>query len=148
MTENSLFHLIYVSRNEIQGDQKDVLLEIEDILTTARENNAKKEITGALIFNDGCFAQVLEGPQEAIEDLFEDIQQDERHSHALVLSCEPIQTRSFSKWSMAYHGSDTQAKKTFGKIMEDKDFNSLNVSSNKIFSLISEHISEHEKSIQ
>ena len=147
MSTEKLYHLVYVSRNEIEGSSEDVYKEIDNILTTARENNAQKEITGALLFNDGCFAQVLEGPQEEVEDLFEDIQGDSRHSNAMVLSCKAISKRSFSDWSMAYRGSDSDAKRRFSQLMKNQEVDNTEISGDSIFSLLVEHVNEQENRV-
>ena len=41
--------------------------DIADILGTARRNNARDALTGALIFNGHNFMQLLEGPGDKVE---------------------------------------------------------------------------------
>ena len=101
---DALFSLAYFSRNLIEGAPREIEDEIAGILDVARENNRRVGITGALLFSDGCFAQVLEGPRVALEELFETIQCDPRHSDITILHLHPIETRSFADWSMAYAG--------------------------------------------
>ena len=76
--------------------------EIQQILKVARENNSKQDVTGALLFNAGYFAQVLEGPRAEVERIFEKIQRDMRHGDVVVLENGYTQGRDFSEWSMAY----------------------------------------------
>ncbi|MGB7757747.1 MAG: BLUF domain-containing protein [Salinisphaera sp.] len=108
MTE-SLYRLVYFSRNTVPGDPEAVRAEIETILERSRRNNAAARVTGALMFNDGCFAQVLEGPHDAIQATFERIQCDERHADVKVLAFDRRSTRGFAHWSMAYVGTATNA---------------------------------------
>lgn len=103
--KDSLIKVVYVSRNTIQGDDEELSREIDQILNTARSLNQQAGITGALLFNRGLFAQVLEGPMAAVEETFESIQCDQRHADIAMLACEPISERSFDKWSMAYIGN-------------------------------------------
>jgi len=63
-------------------------------------------VTGGLLFSEGCFAQVLEGPQDAVEAAFERIQCDARHCEVVVLQSGPITKRDFPDWSMAFAGAD------------------------------------------
>ena len=98
----SLFQIVYCSRNEIQGEPEQVEAEIASILAKSRENNQRKGITGALLFNGAVFAQVLEGPLDQVETTYEAIQYDPRHSDVVVLSNGPTTERAFSDWSMAY----------------------------------------------
>ena len=101
---DALFSLAYFSRNLIEGAAQDIEAEIAGILDIAREKNRRAGITGALLFSGGCFAQVLEGPRAALEELFETIQCDPRHSEIVILHLHPIDARSFADWSMAYAG--------------------------------------------
>jgi hypothetical protein len=139
-----LIRLIYVSTNTIEGDDKMVMAEIEQILATARHKNAENHVTGALMFNAGCFAQVLEGEQEAVQDTFERIQYDRRHSEVVMLSLEPIAQREFSNWSMAYHGVNTKASEMFADITDKSGFNAENLKSHDIFNLVKQHLIEAE----
>jgi blue light- and temperature-responsive anti-repressor len=99
-----LYRVLYCSRNRIAGDADRIGRDITSILAASRENNARDDVTGGLLFSEGCFAQVLEGPLGAIESAFERIQCDNRHSDVIVLQSGPIDTRDFPDWSMAFAG--------------------------------------------
>jgi hypothetical protein len=101
-----LFSLAYFSRNSITGDAETLRCEIAAILASARRRNAACGVTGALLYSDGCFAQVLEGPQQAVEAIFETIQCDMRHHDVTILHVHTVQARSFGDWSMAFAGLD------------------------------------------
>jgi hypothetical protein len=102
--EADLHTLAYFSRNAIDASEGLMNAEIEKILATARKNNGKLNVTGALLFSGGCFAQVLEGPLEAVETLFEQIECDPRHRNVTILHFKPADARNFADWSMAYAG--------------------------------------------
>ena len=70
----------------------------------SRRNNRRDEITGALLFSEDQFAQVLEGDMEAVMEAFERIQCDPRHRNTVILTNEPAAAREFGDWSMAYAG--------------------------------------------
>ena len=101
-TPDSLFRLVYCSRNAISGAPDDVAREIARILAVSRHDNACDGITGALLYDEGCFVQVLEGPLAALERLFERIRRDRRHSDVTVLENASRHERSFASWSMAH----------------------------------------------
>jgi len=101
----ALMRVVYVSHNTIEGDDDELALQIEQILDTARSRNREVGITGALMFNRGLFAQILEGPTAAVEETFERIQCDLRHADVVMVACEAVAKRSFDQWSMAYVGS-------------------------------------------
>jgi len=105
-----LYTLCYFSRNAIDPrDIHELTREIEAILKTARQSNAQRQITGALLYTAGCFAQVLEGPLSEVETTFERIQFDPRHRDIKILHFHPIEQRSFGDWSMAFAGLDPDA---------------------------------------
>lgn len=102
MTDNStgdqLLSLIYVS----SGTGSLTKIEIEEILTKARNKNASKAISGMLLYKGGNFLQVLEGPEKAVTELLETIRRDVRHDGIIVLHKERIQQRRFQEWAMAF----------------------------------------------
>ena len=100
-----LYRVLYCSRNFISGSSDTVAAEVRSILDVSRRNNLRAGVTGGLLFSTGCFAQVLEGPMDAVEEAFERIQCDDRHSDVTVLQASPIPSRDFPDWSMAFAGS-------------------------------------------
>jgi len=61
-------------------------------------------VTGALLATDKCFAQVLEGEQEVVEETYGRITRDPRHQDIVLLLTEPIAARQFPDFSMPYIG--------------------------------------------
>ena len=61
----SCYRLIYRSHSLLRGGKDEAGL--AEILKTGPSNNADLGITGALMLYDDWFAQVLEGPQAAVE---------------------------------------------------------------------------------
>ena len=101
-----LYRVLYCSRNFIPGSSDIVAAEVQGILDVSRRNNLRAGVTGGLLFSAGCFAQVLEGPTDAVEEAFERIQCDGRHSDVTVLQAGPIVSRDFPDWSMAFAGNE------------------------------------------
>ncbi len=101
---NSLTRLVYLSDNLIRGDEQAVSNSIEQMLSTSRRRNQELGVTGALIFNRGIFAQVLEGPGDAVDSLFRVIEADPRHCKVKLLENTTTADRLFPNWSMAYFG--------------------------------------------
>ena len=106
----NLFKLVYCSRNRIGGTNAEVVGELQSILTSARKNNPSLGITGALLYNTGNFAQILEGPLQSIERIFEGIQCDPRHSEVTVIHTSSASERDFPDWSMAFAGAHDPGK--------------------------------------
>lgn len=70
------------------------------ILTEARRNNVRTQITGCLICRADIFLQLLEGPPAAVEATFQKIARDTRHLDVRILSRTPVQRRIFPGWAM------------------------------------------------
>lgn len=87
----------YISKFAVNMSDKD----IEDIGAVSSQKNRKQGITGALLCVGGLFFQILEGPDNTVDKLYEQIKQDERHTHVLCLKTEcNITERLFPDWSM------------------------------------------------
>lgn len=80
--------------------------EISELSVVSACNNERWGITGLLIYCDGNFIEVLEGPRTAIDQAFGRIARDPRHSRIEVLLSAPITERNFSKASMGVLNSD------------------------------------------
>ena len=101
---NEIYRIVYCSRNLIQPEEAggDHDKELNGILQSARANNASQGVTGALLFNEECFAQVLEGPRRSVEQIFEKIQRDRRHGQVTVVDNGWADRRDFPDWAMAH----------------------------------------------
>ena len=141
-----LHRLVYYSKNLMPGDADEIVAGIDEILSTSRTNNAKAGVTGALLFNSGCFAQVLEGPLEAVSETFERIQCDPRHSDVLVLEFAPARERSFSNWSMAFIGQSERDQQRFGEVSTKSEFDPSHLTAEQIFATMQRLLLEEEGS--
>lgn len=121
MTDD-LRRLVYYSRNRTAGAPEAMDATIRSILAASRVNNARVGVTGALMFNAGCFAQVLEGPSAAVEATFERIQQDERHGDVALLAFDAVESRLFTEWSMAYVGASQASADRYGDVAAASGF--------------------------
>lgn len=100
----SLYRVLYCSRMCLPYGAERIDEEISRILAASRRNNARGAITGGLLFSEGCFAQVLEGPVDGVAQTFERIQCDQRHREVTVLDAQAIRSRQFPAWSMGFAG--------------------------------------------
>lgn len=90
--------LLYVSAaaEDMTGDVLTAILE------TSRRNNRASGITGMLLHVDGGFLQVLEGPDNAIQETFTRIRRDPRHTATNVLVDRQADERLFPDWTMGF----------------------------------------------
>ncbi len=118
--DTDIYKLVYCSRNTIEETPEQTVAEIQSILACARSNNAKVGVTGALLFSADVFAQVLEGPAEAVERIFEKIQRDPRHSDVVILQSEHTEARDFPEWSMAFAGRPTEHSAALTAVLDSR----------------------------
>lgn len=99
---------------------------ISEIVESSRINNAKKNITGCLLYHNKVFLQLLEGKSDIINKLFETIKKDDRHSNVTLIIEESIDKRMFPDWNMAFHQFEKN-KSSLDKLIENIDFFSNNI---------------------
>ena len=99
--DDSLHAITYVSRSTLRGDATTIRRETERLFEVSRLRNERDGITGLLMTGRLCFAQILEGPRDDVERTFRRLEIDPRHEDVVVLTREPLRTRSFGRWAMA-----------------------------------------------
>ena len=93
-----LYYLVYVSSATQLMEETD----LAELLGQARENNARDNITGMLLYKDGGFMQAIEGEEEVVLRLHDKILKDSRHKNIINLIEGALEERQFSQWSMAF----------------------------------------------
>lgn len=96
LLDNSIYQVLYhsVTTQPLQE------AELQALLAQARSYNAQHQLTGILLYSDGRFVQLLEGPEAAVRALYPRIQRDRRHSQVVTVSEGPGPHRRFADWSM------------------------------------------------
>jgi len=87
---------MYASRADAAVNQEELVA----ILRKSKANNPAVGITGVLCFSEGIFLQALEGGRSAVNQLYNRIATDPRHSSVELLCYEEIGERRFAGWSM------------------------------------------------
>jgi len=105
---DTLLSIIYSSQATEAFDESG----LDALLEQCRENNAAVDLTGMLLYRDGRFLQVLEGPEEPLRALMDVLATDERHTGLRVLFEEPLSTRQFPNWTMGFQRADDDAADT------------------------------------
>ena len=62
--------------------------QIDELTRASASNNERDDITGMLVASGQLFFQLIEGPDAAVDALFERIMADSRHRNVLVLRTE------------------------------------------------------------
>ncbi|MAC47526.1 MAG: blue light sensor protein [Oceanospirillum sp.] len=97
--------------------------EVEQIISTAKENNGKVEVTGLLCFNRKYFLQCLEGARTNVNKVYHNILNDPRHHQVVLLEYDEISRREFSDWAMGYVPESDLTKPLCIKYSGNSEFN-------------------------
>lgn len=92
------YQIVYASESTFPMQSDD----LRQLLEHARRRNGERGISGALVYTDGTFLQILEGEHDALKALMARIAADVRHEHVAILREGDVATARFSGWKMAY----------------------------------------------
>jgi len=95
---SDLYELVYVS----SAVRPMSLSELNALLAQSRQSNHERAVSGMLLYAEGTFLQVLEGEEDQVVNLYQQICKDPRHSHSLVIHEGRIGQRNFSDWKMGF----------------------------------------------
>lgn len=131
--------LIYVS---VMTEECDTLA-LQEILGVSRINNAQKNITGVLCYDPAFFLQCLEGPREAVNELYSHIASDSRHKNVTLLEYADVEERLFGDWTMAFLSTTTMDRKTLDKYSVKGKFNPYALNAEQARNFLMEVVEEH-----
>ena len=95
-------YIVYISTtSKILTDS-----ELTEMLMENYMNNRRAHITGMLIYTEGSFIQVLEGPADSLTKTYQDIIQDNRQKNIIKLAEDKLAAPNFDTWSMAFKATD------------------------------------------
>lgn len=100
-----LFRIIYFSKETQPLDGSG----ITELLEQSRERNGQLGITGMLLYIKGTFLQVLEGPEDGVQAVYQSILEDTRHQEINLLVNEPMDARDFPDWTMGFESVDLES---------------------------------------
>lgn len=95
---HALVQIIYTSNATTCFSQKQLV----NLLAKARKNNHSLNISGMLVYDDGFFIQVLEGPENDVDALFTCIEKDPKHCNVRLLLRQQLTEKEYDEWSMGF----------------------------------------------
>ncbi len=140
----SLVRLIYVSQMTEECD----IAAIQDILKVARSRNPKCNVTGMLCYDPRFFMQCLEGPKDAVNELYGDIARDGRHTQVTLLEYQDIEKRSFGSWSMAFIRTNDLDVKMLRKYGSQGKFDPFSLSPEQARDLVIEIVKQKREQLE
>lgn len=98
IADTVVYQMIYFSTTATPLDA----VQIRDLLTRSKANNARDGITGLLVYHDRLFFQIIEGDRDKVEACYNRIKKDQRHRKLFLMSEGDVEQRAFDGWKMAY----------------------------------------------
>lgn len=92
--------IAYVSRPPIIERDLRLPTDISGIVKASKRFNSEAHITGIILYRQGQYFQVLEGPDRVLDTLMSKILIDTRHEDIWVFTDLPIVERDFSRWEV------------------------------------------------
>lgn len=86
--------IVYISNSVTLMENK----HLDELFYQSIENNKFNNVTGILLYKEGTFIQILEGNEEALNNLFNTIQQDSRHNNIMTVLDKMNTKRLFTKF--------------------------------------------------
>ena len=93
----SIYHLVYRSFATKEFSEEGY----HKLLESSRKRNEESNITGLLLFRNGVFLQLLEGPESAVKNVYSMICKENRHERVVTLVETASDARIYEKWAMA-----------------------------------------------
>ena len=97
-------------------------------------------MSGALLFSDRYFGQILEGDRKAVTETFCRISRNPRHSDIVMLRALPIGQRTFVDWSMAFAGQSEVIESLYDKYSTFNQFNPAQMTAESLERFIEEPV--------
>ncbi len=121
--DSSLMRLTYVSIHNLDCDADGFHPAFTAIEEAAVPRNAELGVTGFLICARRWFAQVIEGPAQAVEQLYAVIAADARHHSLQLVEHIEADRRLFPDWHLAIGHTSSAA----GMVFATLDFSEIEV---------------------
>jgi hypothetical protein len=113
-----LNRLVYISEPQFDPARGSSLSQLSQIMATSQRHNQAAGVTGALVYDEAWFLQVLEGERRAICQTFSRINEDERHANCLLVEMTEVATRSFANWWMGLATRDATTASAFAPYLK------------------------------
>lgn len=122
----SLYQVTYISRSTLNSNN--IHEKLEEIQTIASSKNARKKISGVLVYRAGYFLQRLEGETITIKSLIKKISMDSRHTNFRILEHGEISERQYQDWTqlqLIAKRKDTQPLEQVFAVIAEKSARNL-----------------------
>ncbi len=94
--------VLFISDSVLKADERE--RELVDIVACTMRNNGWLGLSGALIYSQTRFTQLMEGPESSVDLMMARVAADPRHANIRVVARDLRSERRLTGWKMAYSG--------------------------------------------
>jgi hypothetical protein len=102
-----LYRAIYISHTRTRLEDR----QMDKIMDELSKRYALRGVSGLLLYKSRSIFEILEGPQDLIDQTLETIFRDPRHYKMKVMLYQPARARRFDGWSMGFRRLDGTTSK-------------------------------------
>lgn len=95
-----LYRMVTLSSARIRIEGSIVSGTLGGVLAARMERLSALELTGALVWEEGYFMEVLEGLPQPLGEFWEQLRQDPHHSDLKRLELRPVRRREYATWAL------------------------------------------------
>ncbi len=88
---------------------------VMDILQVSWRHNHNSDISGILIYDDNYFVQLLQGPINTVDTLYEKISRDLRHHSIELIGTELLARKDVNGWGMGLINNQEMVENLYQK---------------------------------
>lgn len=111
----ALFEIVYQSF----ASEHFTIPQLNELMVLSRVKNRNSKITGCLLYHNRTFIQVLEGEKQAVDELYQKIKADTRHSKVELIWQGELAERGFNGWSMSLMNlNESRIAKLFSSFLD------------------------------
>lgn len=107
MSITYIVYLSYMTKNY-------TIEEMNELLDSFRRNNEIHDITGLMLYKDGNVIQLIEGKEDDVLKLYNNISNDKTHIHIIKLLHKQAENRMFSDWKMGFVNYNKTTENSYG----------------------------------
>lgn len=109
------FALIYISRSTGAGSVHD---QLRDLRNSSRVRNESLGVASAIVLQDGMFCHWLEGCQDVVEAVYNQIKRDPRHEAVMCIFRGEVRASMLDNWCMGFRSLSMSHEDAFARACE------------------------------
>jgi hypothetical protein len=135
-----LHRIVFYSKNNIVSAGVSMKELTKDILDSCARYDRHSTLTGALLFNEEYFVQVMEGHRDQISEKMWSLAEDRRHSSMVILGSGRVDRRKFLTWSVGFAGHSEEIDALYLQFCASRTLDPTTMAAECVVNLMSEFV--------